>query len=65
VIVEIAELAVRLRETPQAMQDALGLLGKMGRAELFCLRGCWKLRLAGNFASGTRMREPLSITVRT
>jgi hypothetical protein len=48
VIVEIAELAVRFRETPRAVNDALVLLGKMGRAEPFrALRGCWKLKLAG------------------
>ena len=51
-IVEIAELALRCRETPQAIQDALQLLGKMGRAEPFRLRGCWKLRLAGDLRVG-------------
>jgi hypothetical protein len=54
VIVEIAELAVRFRETPQAIQEALGLLGKMGRAEPFRLRGCRKLRLAGNLRVGNK-----------
>ncbi|SRR5208283_4372988 len=45
-IVEVPELAIRFRETPRTIQDALALLGDMGRAEPFHLRGCWKLRLA-------------------
>jgi hypothetical protein len=46
VFVEISELARRFRETPRTIQDALALLGDMGRAEPSHLRGCWKLRLA-------------------
>ncbi len=45
-IVEVPELARRFRETTGAIEDALALLGNMGRAEPSQLRGCWKLRLA-------------------
>ena len=48
VILETTELANRFRETPQAIKDALLLLGKIGRAEPADLEGCWKLRLADN-----------------
>ena len=41
VIVEIPELAHRFRETPQTIQDALGLLRDGGRAEPADLSGCW------------------------
>jgi hypothetical protein len=44
-IVEVPELALRFRETPRTIQDALALLGDMGRAEPSHLGGCWKLRL--------------------
>ena len=46
VILETTELANRFRETPQAIKDALLLLGEIGRAEPTDLEGCWKLRLA-------------------
>ena len=46
VFVEIPELASRFRETQRTIQDALALLGDMGRAEPSHLHGCWKLRLA-------------------
>jgi len=46
VFVEIPELASRFRETQRTIQDALALLGDMGRAEPSHLRGRWKLRLA-------------------
>lgn len=45
-IVEVPELALRFRETPRTIQDALALLGGMGQAEPLHLRGCWKLRPA-------------------
>jgi len=46
VFVEIPELASRFRETQRTIQDALALLGDLGRAEPSHLDGCWKLRLA-------------------
>jgi len=46
VFVEIPELASRFRETQRTIQDALALLGDMGRAEPSHLHGCWKLSLA-------------------
>ena len=58
VIVEIPDLALRFRETPRAIKDALLLLGDMGRAEPINLQGCWKLELAGtllNVREGGRL----------
>ena len=48
VIVEVEELAFRLRETPGAVTDALRLLRYMGRAERFGRPGCWRLNLAAD-----------------
>src|SRR5580692_10263822 len=45
VMVEIKELAFRLRETPEAIEDALRLLQVMGRAEPYNRYGRWKLHL--------------------
>ncbi len=50
-IVEIRELTFRFRETPRTIQDAIALLGDMGRVEPAHLRGCWKLRLADDLRS--------------
>lgn len=61
VIVEIPELAHRFRETPQTIQDALGLLRDVGRAEPAELSGCWILRLAGTPPGG---REGVHSTTR-
>ncbi|MGA2422517.1 MAG: hypothetical protein ABSG07_00840 [Terriglobales bacterium] len=52
VIVEIPDLALRFRETPRAIKDALLLLGDLGRAEPINLRGCWRLELAGTLLNG-------------
>jgi hypothetical protein len=46
VMVETKELAFRLRETPETIEDALRLLQVMGRAEPYDQSGRWKLRLA-------------------
>jgi hypothetical protein len=43
-IVEIAELAFRLRETPQAIEDALPLLKDIGCADRYDRHGRWILR---------------------
>ncbi len=51
-MVEVPELAIRFRETPRTIQEALALLGDMGRAEPSHLQGCWKLRLADALRSG-------------
>jgi hypothetical protein len=44
VMVEIAELAFRLRETPQTIEDALLLLKDMGCADPYDRHGRWILR---------------------
>lgn len=46
VIVEIPELVLRFRKTPQAIQDALLLLKAEGLAEPLDDHGHWKLDLA-------------------
>jgi len=46
VLVETTELASRFRETPQAIEDALLLLNKSGRASADDRPGCWKVRLS-------------------
>jgi hypothetical protein len=46
VVVETKELAFRLREAPETIEDALRLLQVMGRAEPYDRYGCWKLRPA-------------------
>jgi hypothetical protein len=46
VMVETKELAFRLRETPETIEDALKLLQNMDRAEPYDRHGRWKLRLA-------------------
>ena len=46
-VVEVSQLAIRLRETPETITKALGLLEDMGRAERFD-RGSWRVRLAGD-----------------
>jgi hypothetical protein len=47
VMVETKELAFRLRETPETIEDALELLLRaIGRAEPYDHYECWKLRLA-------------------
>jgi uncharacterized membrane protein YgaE (UPF0421/DUF939 family) len=51
VIVEIQELALRLRETPEAIEDALLLLRGLGRAYSYDGHGGWKLRLEGTVRS--------------
>jgi hypothetical protein len=51
VMVEITELAFRLRETPQTIEDALLLLKDMGRADPYDRHGRWILRL-GNALDG-------------
>ena len=53
VMVEIAELAFRLRETPQTIEDALLLLKDMGRADPYDRHGRWILRL-GNALDARR-----------
>ncbi len=45
-MVETKDLAFRLRETPETIEDALGLLRAMGRAARYDRHGRWKLRLA-------------------
>jgi hypothetical protein len=45
VMVETRELAFRLRETPETIEDALRLLQFMGRAQPYDRQGRWKLRL--------------------
>jgi hypothetical protein len=52
VIVEIPELALRFRETPRTIKDALLLLEEKGLADPVELPGCWKLKLAGTLLSG-------------
>ena len=44
-IVEIPELAFRLRKPPQAIKDTLLLLRAMGRAEPLDCREHWKVKL--------------------
>ena len=45
IIVEIPELAFRLRKSPQAIKDTLLLLRAMGRAEPLDCREHWKVKL--------------------
>jgi hypothetical protein len=45
VMVDTNELAFRLRETRQTIEDALRLLQVIGRAETYDRYGRWKLRL--------------------
>jgi|HubBroStandDraft_1064217.scaffolds.fasta_scaffold06132_9 hypothetical protein len=52
IIVEIPELALRLRKTPQAIKDALLLLRAEGLAEPLDCHGHWKLRLEGDLSDG-------------
>ena len=52
VIVEVPELALRFRETPRTIKDALLLPRGMSRAEPIHLGGCWKLQLAGTLPCG-------------
>jgi len=52
VIVEIPDLALRFRETPRTIKDALLLPRGMSRAEPIHLGGCWKLQLAGTLPCG-------------
>jgi len=47
IIVEIPELVLRLRKTPQAIKDTLLLLRAEGLAEPLDCNGHWKLNLAG------------------
>jgi hypothetical protein len=47
IIVEIPELALQFRKTPQAIKDTLLLLRAMDRAEPLDCHGHWKLKLAG------------------
>jgi hypothetical protein len=54
VIVEIPELASRFRETPQTIEDALRLLGGLGRAEPVHQGGLWKLQLASALPGGRK-----------
>ncbi len=44
-MVETEELAFRLRETPQTIEDSLQILWALGRADRFDRHGRWKLRL--------------------
>jgi hypothetical protein len=44
-MIDVPELAFRLRETPEAIEDALWLLKQTGRAEA-CDHGRWRLRLS-------------------
>jgi hypothetical protein len=44
VVVEVSELAFRLREKPETIEDALMLMREIGQAESYD-RGCWRLRL--------------------
>lgn len=55
VIVEIPELALRFRETTEAIKDALRLLREMGRAEPLRVRGCWRVQLTDPLLSGHKM----------
>jgi len=52
VIVETKELAFRLRETPEIIEEALRLMQVTGRAESYDRHGRWKLRLAKMTGSG-------------
>jgi hypothetical protein len=61
VMVEISELAYRLKETPETIQDALVLLRDMGRADAYDGHGRWKLRLADTVRAepeATEAKEP-------
>jgi hypothetical protein len=51
-MVETKELAFRLRETPETIEDALRLLRVMGRADRYDRHGRWKLRLAEKTGKG-------------
>jgi hypothetical protein len=55
VIVEIAELAVRFRETRQAMQDALGLPAEDGPSGVFL--SAWVLEVETRRQASRRERE--------
>lgn len=55
VILEIAELEYRLRETRRNIRSALMLLREMGRAEPARQSGYWKLEMAG---PGTHEHAP-------
>jgi hypothetical protein len=46
-IVDISELALRFRRTPQDIKDALLLIRATGRAEPLGCRGHWKMKLTG------------------
>jgi hypothetical protein len=45
VVVEVAEMAHRFRETPKTIKKALAVLGEAGWAQPIHLRGCWRLQL--------------------
>ncbi len=45
VVVEVAEMAHRFRETPKTINNALALLEEAGWAQPIHLRGCWRLQL--------------------
>ena len=51
-MVETKELAFRLRETPETIEDALQILRATGRAERYDRHGRWKLRLAEKLDRG-------------
>jgi hypothetical protein len=50
--VEVAELARRFRETPQAIHDAVLILQEAGRAEPTETEGCWKLQCSVHVERG-------------
>ena len=52
VMVETKELAFRLRETPETIEDALRILRATGRAGRYDRHGRWKLRLAEKIDRG-------------
>ena len=56
VMVEVAELAFRLRETPETVNDALVLLMGMGRSDPF-EHGRWRLRLTGTLRGDANDKE--------
>jgi len=52
-MVEVPELAFRLRETPETIEDALLLLKQSGRAEA-CDGGRWRLQLSNTGEKDSR-----------
>ncbi len=51
-VIEISELALRFRETPQGIEDALLLLRGLGRAESVRPSGYWQVQLKGPLLGG-------------